>query len=41
MLFRFALWFNIAGYIMLVVRLAGLRARLEMARQYLKDSQWA
>jgi heme exporter protein C len=40
-LFRFALWFNIAGYVMVVVRLAGLRARLETARQYLKDSQWA
>ncbi len=40
-LFRLALWFNIIGYVMLLVRLAQLRARLEMASQRLKDWQWA
>jgi len=40
-LFRFALWFNIAGYVMLLVRVARLRARLEMVSQRLKDWQWA
>ncbi len=39
-IFRFALWFNVAGYVMLLVRLAQMRARLEKANQYLKDLQW-
>ncbi|HVF10801.1 MAG TPA: cytochrome c biogenesis protein CcsA [Abditibacteriaceae bacterium] len=39
-IFRFALWFNVAGYVMLLVRLAQLRARLERANQYLKDLSW-
>jgi heme exporter protein C len=40
-LFRFALWFNVVGYVMLLVRLAQLRARLEIARERLKELQWA
>lgn len=37
----FALWFNVAGYVMLLVFVANLRARLEMAGERLKELQWA
>ena len=39
--FKFALWFNVAGYVMLLVRLAQFRARLEIAGQRLKELRWA
>jgi len=39
-IFRIALWFNIIGYTMLLVKLAQLRARLETASQHLKDLSW-
>ncbi len=39
-LYRVALWFNVIGYIMLLVQLAGLRARLEMAGRRLKELSW-
>lgn len=37
---KFALWFNVIGYIMLLVYVAGLRARLELLREKLKDLSW-
>jgi heme exporter protein C len=37
---KFALWFNIAGYIMLLVGVARLRARLEIAREKLEAASW-
>ena len=38
---KFALWFNVAGYVFLMVRLAGLRARLESASVRLRELRWA
>ncbi len=38
--YRFALWFNVAGYVMLLVLVAGLRARLETATERLKELRW-
>ena len=38
---RFSLWFNVAGYVMLLVFVANVRARLEMAGERLKELQWA
>lgn len=37
----FALWFNVVGYIMLLVWMAQLRSRIEVAGQRLKEVQWA
>jgi hypothetical protein len=34
------LWFNVAGYVMLLVVVAKLRARMEMARERLKELSW-
>jgi hypothetical protein len=39
--YRLALWFNVFAYIMLLVRVAGLRARFETARERLKELSWA
>jgi heme exporter protein C len=39
--YRLTLWFNVFGYIMLLVRVAGLRARFETARERLKELSWA
>ena len=39
-LFRFALWFNIFGYTLLMIRIAQLRARVERASQHLKEINW-
>jgi heme exporter protein C len=39
-LFRFALWFNVIGYVMMVTRLAQVRARLETAMARMKEWQW-
>lgn len=39
-LYRVALWFNVIGYVMLLVFVAGLRARLETAREKLKELSW-
>jgi heme exporter protein C len=39
-LFKFALWFNIIGYTMLMIRIAQLRARIEGAAQRLKEISW-
>lgn len=38
---KFALWFNVIGYVMLLVWMAKLRARLEIAGQRLRELQWA
>ncbi|MBV9866611.1 MAG: cytochrome c biogenesis protein CcsA [Abitibacteriaceae bacterium] len=38
---KFALWFNVIGYIMLLVWMAKLRSRFEMASQRLREVQWA
>lgn len=38
---KFALWFNVAGYVLLLVRLAHVRSRLERARDRLKELAWA
>jgi hypothetical protein len=39
--YRAALWFNVFAYIFLLVRVAGLRARFETARERLKELSWA
>jgi heme exporter protein C len=39
-LFRFALWFNVIGYVMVMVRLAQIRARLETALARTREWQW-
>ncbi len=39
-IFKFALWFNILGYTLLVVRIAQVRARLERAARRLKEITW-
>jgi heme exporter protein C len=39
-LFRFALWFNIFGYTLLLIRVAQMRARLERASNRLKEISW-
>ena len=39
-LFKSALWFNIIGYTLLMVRIAQLRARLERASLRLKEIAW-
>jgi heme exporter protein C len=39
-LISFILWFNVTGYIMMTVRLATLRARLEQARVRWEKLQW-
>jgi heme exporter protein C len=38
---RFALWFNVVGYILLLTKLATLRARLETAIDKLRERAWA
>lgn len=38
--FKFALWFNIFGYTLLMIRIAQLRARIERASQSLKEIAW-
>jgi heme exporter protein C len=37
---KFALWFNVFGYIYLLVIVADLRARLEIARERVKELTW-
>jgi len=37
---KFALWFNVFGYIMLLVYVSGLRARVETLREKIKDWSW-
>jgi heme exporter protein C len=39
-MYRLVLWFNVAGYVMLLVYVAKLRARLETARERLKELSW-
>lgn len=36
-MYKFALWFNVAGYIMVMAKLAGIRAQLELAAQKIRD----
>jgi heme exporter protein C len=38
---RIVLWFNVTGYVMLLVYVAQLRARLEIAREKLRNWSWA
>lgn len=38
--FRFALWFNVAGYVMVLTKLSLVRARLEGASVRLKELTW-
>lgn len=37
---KFALWFNVVGYAMLLIYIAGLRTRVELLREKLKDISW-
>jgi heme exporter protein C len=37
----FILWFNVSGYILLAIRLATLRARLEMVNERVRNLTWA
>jgi len=39
-LFKFALWFNVIGYVMVITRLAQMRARLETALARAREWQW-
>jgi heme exporter protein C len=39
-LYLIALWFNVAAYIMVACKIAMLRARLENARENLKELRW-
>lgn len=39
-IFKIALWFNIFGYTLLIVRVAQLRARIERASLKLKEISW-
>jgi heme exporter protein C len=38
---KFALWFNVAGYILLTAQIADVRARLEVAREKCKEIVWS
>lgn len=35
-LYKFALWFNVTGYILVLVKVAQIRAKLELASQHLR-----
>lgn len=37
---KFALWFNVFGYVMLLIYIAQLRAGIEMLREKIKDRSW-
>jgi heme exporter protein C len=37
---KFALWFNVFGYAMLLIYMAQLRARIEMLRETMKEKLW-
>jgi hypothetical protein len=39
--YKIALWFNVAGYIMVLTKLAQLRARLELAAQKVREWSFA
>ncbi len=38
---KFALWFNVAGYVLLTVQIAALRTRLEVAREKIQQLVWS
>ncbi|HEX8464495.1 MAG TPA: cytochrome c biogenesis protein CcsA [Abditibacterium sp.] len=38
--FKFALWFNVAGYIMVLTKIALVRAQLEVAQTRLRELSW-
>lgn len=37
---KIALWSNVFGYIMLLIYVSGLRARIELVREKIKDRSW-
>ena len=39
--YKTALWFNVAGYIMVLTKLAQLRARLELSAQKVREWSFA
>lgn len=39
--FRFALWFNVIGYFMLLIKLAIIRARLEITGTKIRELAWS
>ncbi len=40
-LYRYALWFNVAGYILVLVKVAQIRAKLELAAQRVREISYS